>query len=83
MYWIKRNKSDAYSNKLRKLFKITIKHLTEFPHSGSPTQIENIRVKVVRDYLIIYQILEKEIYILTIRDSRRNPDDLKLHLQLK
>ncbi|MBZ4674536.1 MAG: hypothetical protein JG772_224, partial [Dysgonamonadaceae bacterium] len=38
--------------------------------------IENIRVKIVSDYLIIYEIKEFEIVILTIWDSHRNPDIL-------
>ncbi|MDZ4844791.1 MAG: type II toxin-antitoxin system RelE/ParE family toxin [Chitinophagales bacterium] len=52
-YWKQRNKSTAYSKKLRKLFSIAIKQIKVRPGIGSPTQIESVRVKVVRDYLIV------------------------------
>ena len=77
-YWKDRNKSDTYSKKLNQLFKHTINIIAEFPRIGKPTNDKNARIKVVKDYLIIYQESETTIFILTIWDSRQNPDKLKI-----
>jgi addiction module RelE/StbE family toxin len=75
-YWNNRNKSNVYSKKLNWLFKETISFLSEHPQIGRKTILENIHVKVVRDYLIIYEVTEFEIVIHTIWDGRRNPSEL-------
>lgn len=54
-YWNNGNKSKAYSKKLNILFKEAIKLISKFPQIGRPTEIESIRVKIVRDYLIVYE----------------------------
>jgi plasmid stabilization system protein ParE len=54
-YWQKRNKSNAYSSKLNQLFKEAIKIINDFPQIGKPTDDINLRIKVIKDYLIIYE----------------------------
>ncbi len=76
-YWKQRNKSTAYSKKLRKLFNIAIRQIKLHPGIGSPTQLEGVRVKVVRDYLLVYKEAGSELLLLAIWDSRRNPELLK------
>lgn len=76
-YWKERNKSTTYSKKLRKLFSKAIRQIQQRPGIGSPTQMEGVRVKVIRDYLIVYESLEDQLHLLAIWDSRRNPDLLK------
>jgi len=71
-----RNGSSLYSKKLNHIFNETISFLSEHPQIGRRTVLENVHVKVIRDYLIIYEITETEIIIHTIWDGRRNPDDL-------
>lgn len=80
-YWNDRNKSNSYSKKLNLLFKEAIRLISEFPEIGRPTDIENVRIKVVRDYLIVYEKTPVFIYILTISDGRRDPERLKRILQ--
>jgi toxin YoeB len=80
-YWKQRNKSTAYSKKLRKLFSIAIKQIKLHPGIGSPTQLEGVRVKVVRDYLIVYKEFDNELHLLAIWDSRRNRELMKRRLQ--
>jgi toxin YoeB len=75
-YWRQRNKSDEYSRKLNELFTEAIKIISDFPKIGKPTDLENIRIKIVRDYLIFYEETDKFIYILTIWDSRQDPKKL-------
>ena len=78
-YWVKRNKSKTYSRKLFQLFRIGMKKVAEMPTSGIPTENPDIRIKIVRDYLIYYHIsASKTIEVLTVWDSRRNPKKFKL-----
>ena len=76
-YWRVRNKSNTYSKKLNRLFKESIKIITDFPEIGKPTDQANTRIKIVKDYLIIYEETETQILILTIWDSRQDPGKLK------
>lgn len=57
-YWRRRNKSNAYSKKLDQLFKASIKIITDFPQIGKSTDVINTRLKIVKDYLIIYEETE-------------------------
>ena len=77
-YWINRNQSKSFSIKLNRLIVNNLKLLSANPNVGKKTEIENVRVKVIRDYLLFYEILEKEILVLTILDSRRNPEKRNL-----
>ena len=81
-YWKQRNKSTAYSKKLQKLFSLAIKQIKAHPGIGSPTQVEGVRVKVVRDYLLVYKEFDNELHLLAIWDSRRNPELLKKRVEL-
>ncbi|MFN2262345.1 MAG: type II toxin-antitoxin system RelE/ParE family toxin [Psychroflexus sp.] len=76
-YWLKRNQSNEYSKKLNNLFKKAVKLVATHPEIGKPTDNLNARIKVVRDYLIVYETDTDKIYILCIWDSRQNPDKLK------
>lgn len=77
-YWRLRNQSATYSKKLNQLFKKAVETIAKHPRIGRKTDIENVRVKLVKDYLIIYEETEKHLVILTIWDNRRNPEELKL-----
>jgi len=78
-YWVNRNKSKTYSRKLYQLFRIGMKKVAEMPVSGIPTENPDVRIKIVKDYLIYYHInASKTIEVLTIWDSRRNPEKFRL-----
>lgn len=77
-YWNERNRSNTYSKKLNRLFNEATRLLSEHPNIGRKTILENVHVKVVRDYLIIYEITGREIIVHTVWDGRRNPADLGL-----
>ena len=79
-YWNWRNKSNVYSKKLLILFKESIKTIKLFPEIGKPTNRPDTRLKIVRDYFIVYSIKENEIRILAVWDSRQDP--LKLDMIL-
>ena len=73
-YWAKRNKSIAYSKKLNLLFEQTAEFVRKYPQIGKRTEIAQVRFKVVQHYLFTYRETEEHIEILTIWDSRRDPD---------
>ena len=75
LYWKKHNKSNEYSRKLNQLINKAITLIAAHPHIGRKTDIENVRVKLVRDYLIFYEESDEDIFILSIWDNRRNPQD--------
>jgi|LakMenEpi03Aug12_release.lakeMendotaPanAssembly.Ray.scaffolds.fasta_scaffold995939_2 toxin YoeB len=75
-YWRQRNKSNTYSKKLNLLFKEAVNTIRDFPKIGKLTDDRNARIKVVRDYLIIYEETETTIYILTVWDGRQDPAEL-------
>ncbi len=77
-YWIKRNKSSTYSIKLNKLFIGTIKHLSRNPMIGRKTDFENVRVKLVRNYLIFYEFDSELLKVLSIWDGKRNEENLRI-----
>ena len=70
-YWRNRNKSNTYSKKLNQLFEEAIKIIVDFPKIGKPTDDKNARIKVVRDYIIIYEETDTHLRILTIWDTIR------------
>lgn len=72
-YWIKRNKSKAFSIRLNLLIIENLKLISSEPTIGKKTDIENVRIRIIRNYLLIYEIKQNEIIVLSIWDSRRNP----------
>ncbi len=76
-YWNKRNKSKVYSKKLNRLFIKAAELLAIHPNIGRVSNKENIRIKVVKDYLLIYEFTTKELRILSVFDTRQNPNKLK------
>jgi toxin YoeB len=58
-YWIHRNKSVAYSIKLNGLFDEAVEQIIKYPESGKYSSNKKSRIKIVRDYLLIYEEQEK------------------------
>lgn len=77
-YWINRNKSKSFSIKLNKLIIQELICISIPPGIGRKTNYKNIQVKIIRDYLLFYEIRKDEIVVLTIWDNRRNPENLSL-----
>lgn len=73
-YWLKRNQSNTYPEKLDKLFEKSADLISNFPHIGQPTDYSNVYSKVIRDYKIFYRIELEEIHILRVWDTRQLPD---------
>jgi plasmid stabilization system protein ParE len=72
-YWIKRNKSNAYSRRLNQKFEDTADLISKHPKIGKETDVIDVRIKIVKDYFFTYRETETIIEILTIWDSRQDP----------
>jgi addiction module RelE/StbE family toxin len=77
LYWNERNKSKLYSKKLNKLFISAVEFVAEFPLVGKKSNIKNVRMKVVRDYLIIYEFNDECIFVLRVWSTQQNPERIK------
>ncbi len=77
-YWNKRNKSRSYSNKINILFNESIKQTSLLHEIGKPTDLKNIRLKIVSHFEIIFEVLNNKITILDIWDTRQNPQDFPI-----
>lgn len=77
-YWIIRNHSNIFSIKLNQLIADQLNLISEFPEIGRTTDIKNVSIKVIHQYLLYYEITDKRIYVLTIRHGSKNPETLKL-----
>jgi len=76
-YWNNRNKSKSFSLKLNSLIFEQLNLLKEFPLIGRKTDIQNVFVKVIHNYLLYYEIIENTLYILTIQHQKQNQKKLK------
>ena len=76
-FWSLHNKSNSYSKKLNLLFQTYTKIISQRPFIGKRTNLDDIRVQIIRDYLMIYKVADTKIYILTIWDARQNPEKLE------
>ncbi len=76
-YWRNRNKSNTYSKKLDRKFREALNIIRGYPRIGKPTDDLSVRVKLVKEYLLIYEETQDCILLLTIWDSRQDPKKLE------
>lgn len=72
-YWNNRNKSKLYSQKLNLEFNKSLKQVALIPETGIVTNNENVRLKIVSHFEIVYLISNTQITVLDIFDTRQNP----------
>ncbi|MBS1635063.1 MAG: type II toxin-antitoxin system RelE/ParE family toxin [Bacteroidetes bacterium] len=77
-FWNLRNGSTSYSKKLVQKIQVNLLYISENPFLGRPTSIDNVRVILVSNYLLFYEVRNDSLYVLSIFDGRRNPDDLSV-----
>ena len=75
-YWIKRNQSKIYSRKLNKLFNECAEMILLYPEIGIKIPNINCRKRLIKDFYFIYTITEDQVEIVTIWDTRQNPEKL-------
>lgn len=72
-FYIERNKSARYALKLLHLFSETVSRLSDVPEIGITCKNIEIKIFILKHYLIAYEFDEKSIRILNIWDSRQDP----------
>ncbi len=82
-YWVKRNKSNAYSKKLVKLVSERTKQIADKPLIYKATDFKNVRVASLGNFSIYYKVSEKEIIITAFWDNRQDPEKLLKLLENK
>jgi toxin YoeB len=75
-YWINRNRSITYAQKLERLFNEAINLAAIFPDAGTPTNFHNVRYRQVRNFKVFYQLNRESLTVLTIWDDRRDAKSL-------
>lgn len=73
-YWLERNQSDSYPEKLERLFEKSAELIANLPNIGTHTDYRDVYSKAVRDYKIFYRTTTNEIQILRVWDTRQNPN---------
>lgn len=76
-YFNFRNKSRLYSLRLNELIQTEIKLLLENSEIGKVTSILNVRGLLIENYFIFYEINDIHIIVLSVWDTRQNPERLK------
>lgn len=71
-YWNNRNNSKKFSVKLTFLIFEQLNLLKEYPLIGRKTDVKNVFVKVIHNYLLYYEISQDTLYILTIQHQKQN-----------
>ena len=77
-YYRERNKSNNYSKKLYKRFKVESQKLQKQPEIGIKTDYEAVRGLIVDDFILFYEITSEFVIIHTVWDCRQNPETLKI-----
>ncbi|WP_424962062.1 type II toxin-antitoxin system RelE/ParE family toxin [Ekhidna sp.] len=62
-YWNQRNGSTGFSQSLENDINSAIDLLKKFPRLGIKTQLEDVRVKIIKNYLLIYKTTKNTLYI--------------------
>jgi plasmid stabilization system protein ParE len=73
-YYVRRNGSKTYSIKLNKTLRNTIRLLHDHPEMGVKSDVQGVRNLIQGDFGIFYEIKRDIIEIVTIWDSRQDPE---------
>ncbi|TVQ43535.1 MAG: type II toxin-antitoxin system RelE/ParE family toxin [Saprospirales bacterium] len=77
-YYTERNGTPVYSMKLLNQTEELLTTLSKNPLLGRLTTNRQTRVIPFKDYLIFYEVKNKEILILSFWDNRQDEDQLKI-----
>jgi toxin YoeB len=77
-FYYKRNGTKTYSNKLNASIRASIRLLEKHHELGVKTDVQNIRNLIHGDYDIFYEIKGEPIEIITIWDSRQDPEKIDI-----
>lgn len=72
-----RNKSKTNSLKLHRKIQTELNLLLQQPYLGKKTNTINVRGFLVENYILFYELKDNRIVILSVWDTRQNPEKLK------
>jgi addiction module RelE/StbE family toxin len=73
-FYTKRNLSDTYSKRLRKKVRETVTSIRRSPFLGERLPGSRRRF-TIENFVLIYQIQDNTVQILSFRDGRREPEE--------
>jgi toxin YoeB len=73
-----RNKTKTYSQKLYRKIQSELNLLIFHPTIGKKTDLINVRGLIIENHIVYYELNENQIIILSVWDTRQNPNRLKL-----
>lgn len=78
-YWVKRNGSPSYSEKIEAETDKAINVILENRYIGEEVKNRNNvrRLTVMHDYSIYYTVMKNNLYILSFWDNRQDPERLR------
>ena len=79
-FWYEHTGNKKYSKKLNTKLKLTLQNIKSNNYLGKKTSKDDIRVVICLYYFVFYKVEQERLIIITIFDSRRNPEDLELHM---
>ncbi len=77
-YWLKRNGTITYSQKLDLRFRSTLRMIARNPLIGRPSSYKGVRVKTVGDYLLFYRVQDDRIIVASLWDNRQDSARLRI-----
>lgn len=81
-YYNTTNGNHRYSQKLFNLIDEYIQHLPDNPLLGLATEYKNVRLLIVGNYHVVYEIDNYIILIIMIWDARRNPNNKNIERRI-
>jgi len=75
-FYYKRNGTKTYSRKLNSKIRLSVRKLMKHSDIGVNADIQNVRNLIEAEYNIFYEIKKEAVEILTVWDSRQNPENL-------
>jgi plasmid stabilization system protein ParE len=82
-YWLDRNRSAEYPNKILRLVDEYVEQIANRPDSYRLTEHRNNRVCVMGTFSIYFKRINNTVYITSFWDNRQNPKRLKRILKRK
>jgi plasmid stabilization system protein ParE len=77
-FYIKRNKSKAYSIKLNNQFNRGLRLVSKYPHMGIKTDLEGVRGLIIDHFILFYEVEKSRIIVHYLWDSRQDPSELNI-----
>ncbi len=72
-YWVDRNGTVTYSEKLYSLIQIALIQLAQYPEIGGLTENTKIRYKKVKTYYIYFTYTETSLKVIAVSHVKRGP----------